>query len=200
MYDFIEGKLDSLSPTHAVLENSGMGYFINISLHTYEKIRGKEKVRLFTHLAFKVENQSPVSTVLYGFAEADERYMFQLLTSVSGVGNNTAMIMLSSLQPNDIASAILNGNVSLIKSIKGIGEKTAMRLILELKDKMGKPGKSVAQHIAQSSNVYDEAAQALATLGFNRAMVDKALMKISTSDVGKTNNIEEIIKNALKIL
>lgn len=200
MYDFIEGKLDSLSPTHVVLENNGIGYFVTISLHTYEKVRGKEKVRLFTHLAFKVENQSPVSTVLYGFAEPDERYMFQLLTSVSGVGNNTAMIMLSSLQPNDIASAILNGNVPLIKSIKGIGEKTAQRLVLELRDKMGKPGKSVAQHIAQSSNVYDEAAQALATLGFNRAMVDKALMKISSSDASKTNNIEEIIKNALKIL
>ena len=145
MYDFIEGNIESLNPTHVVISNQGLGYIAAISLTTYEKIKGHKNARLFVDLLFKVENQSPVSMNLYAFSDPDERHMFRMLTSVSGVGNNTAMLMLSSLAPDDLASAILNGNVGLLKSIKGIGEKSAQRIVLELRDKLmgGKKSSSV---------------------------------------------------------
>jgi Holliday junction DNA helicase RuvA len=200
MYDFIEGNIESLNPTHVVIGNQGLGYIAAISLTTYEKIKGHKTARLFVDLLFKVENQSPVSMNLYAFADPDERHMFRMLTSVSGVGNNTAMLMLSSLPPDDLASAILNGNVGLLKSIKGIGEKSAQRIVLELRDKMAVGKKSMGLGLRSGvSDHFSEALAALTTLGYQKANAEKALMKIS-KDLGGTATIEELIKNSLKIL
>ncbi|MFN6046928.1 MAG: Holliday junction branch migration protein RuvA [Bacteroidota bacterium] len=200
MYDFIEGNIESLNPTHVVISNQGLGYIAAISLTTYETIKGHKNARLFVDLLFKVENQSPVSMNLYAFSDPDERHMFRMLTSVSGVGNNTAMLMLSSLAPDDLASAILNGNVGLLKSIKGIGEKGAQRIVLELRDKLMGGKKSMALSAASGvSDHFSEALSALTTLGYVKANAEKALMKVS-KDLGGTATIEELIKNSLKIL
>lgn len=200
MYDFIEGNIESLNPTHVVISNQGLGFIAAISLTTYEKIKGHKNARLFVDLLFKVENQSPVSMNLYAFSDPDERHMFRMLTSVSGVGNNTAMLMLSSLAPDDLASAILNGNVGLLKSIKGIGEKGAQRIVLELRDKLMGGKKSMALSAASGvSDHFSEALSALTTLGYVKANAEKALMKVS-KDLGGTATIEELIKNSLKIL
>lgn len=201
MYDFIEGNIENLNPTHVVISNQGMGYLAAISLTTYEKIKGHKSARLFVDLLFKVENQSPVSMNLYGFSDPNERIMFRMLTSVSGVGNNTAMLMLSSLAPDDLASAIMNGNVGLLKSIKGIGEKGAQRIVLELRDKMGGTKKS-GLLIGNSGGIdnFVEALAALTTLGYQKANAEKALMRVSKELGGTTTTIEELIKNSLKIL
>jgi holliday junction DNA helicase RuvA len=200
MYDFIEGNIERISPTHVVLENHGMGFLVAISIFTYEKIKSLKQARLFVEQTFKIENQSPVAIVLYGFSDPSEREMFQWLTSVSGVGNNTAILMLSSLQADDLASAILNGNVGLLKSIKGIGEKTAQRIVLELRDRLG--GKSRRGATLQQPGVSDSMAEALAaltTLGYNRLHAEKALSKVSEN--GKISmTVEDLIKNSLKIL
>ena len=200
MYEFIEGNLEALSPTHAVISNQGMGYHLSISLSTYERIKGQKQVRLFAELAFRIENQSPTAMVLYGFADPSEREMFRLLTSVSGVGNNTGLLMLSSLDAESLSSAILNGNVGLLKSIKGIGEKSAQRIVLELRDKLMGGKKSMALSAASGvSDHFSEALSALTTLGYVKANAEKALMKVS-KDLGGTATIEELIKNSLKIL
>jgi len=200
MYEFIEGTLESVTPTNAVISNQGIGYFMNISLHTFEKIKSSKQVRLFIEQVFKVENQSPVSIQLYGFADPNERLMFRQLTSISGVGNNTAIIMLSSLDPDSIITAILNGNVGLLKSIKGIGEKTAHRIVLELRDKLA--GKKVAQSLPGFETVSDsmsEALTALSILGYQKIQAEKALLKVS-KELGGMATVEELIKNSLKIL
>jgi Holliday junction DNA helicase RuvA len=201
MYDFIEGNIEKISPTHVVLENNGLGYIMAISIVTYEKIKSQKQARVFTDLVFKIENQGPVGMVLYGFAEPEEREMFRLLTSVSGVGNNTGMLMLSSLDAEGLASAIMNGNVGLLKSIKGIGEKTAQRIVLELRDKVGgKKMKGGATMLSPGvSDNITEALSALTTLGYNKANAQKALIKVSEN--GKlTLTVEELIRNSLKIL
>ncbi len=200
MYEFIEGNLEALSPTHAVIGNQGMGYHLSISLSTYERIKGQKQVRLFAELAFRIENQSPTAMVLYGFSDPSEREMFRLLTSVSGVGNNTGLLMLSSLDAESLSSAILNGNVGLLKSIKGIGEKTAQRIVLELRDKLG--GKKFQLHATGSAHTgsnLDEALTALSVLGYNKAASEKALLKVS-KELGGSATVEELIKNSLKIL
>ena len=200
MYEFIEGNLESLTPTHAVIECQGIGYFTHISLNTFEAVKSQKQVRLFIEQVFKVENQSPVSIQLYGFADPNERQMFRQLTSISGVGNNTAIIMLSSLDPDTLISAILNGNFGLLKSIKGIGEKTAQRIVLELRDKLA--GRKMTQNlpgINQGSDAITEAMTALTVLGYQKASAEKALLKVS-KDLGTLATVEELIKNSLKIL
>ncbi|MCC7299095.1 MAG: Holliday junction branch migration protein RuvA [Bacteroidia bacterium] len=200
MYDFISGNIERISPTHVVLENHGIGYLINISINTYERIKQLKQAQLFTEQVFKVENQNPVAVLLFGFADPAEREMFQWLTSVSGVGNNTALIMLSSLEPDALTSAILNGNVGLLKSIKGIGEKTAQRIVLELRDRLGgKSKKGLPMSAAGTSDNTSEALAALTTLGYNRAAAEKAGVKVTEN--GKLQmSVEDLIKNSLKIL
>jgi len=199
MYDFIEGNIDRISPTHVVVENGGMGYLIAISIITYERIKNAKQTRLFVEQTFKVENQSPVAMMLYGFSEPEERSMFQMLTSVSGVGKNTGILMLSALEPEVLSSAIVNGNIGLLKSIKGIGEKSAQRIVLELKDKIGL-GKKSADSLAPAgmSDSIMEAAAALSTLGYSRKIIDKTLAKISKS--GDEVSVEILIKEALKLM
>lgn len=200
MYEFIEGNLEALTPTHAVIECQGLGYFTHISLNTFESIKGNGKVRLFIEQVFKVENQHPVAIQLYGFSDPEERMMFRLLTSISGVGNNTALIMLSSLDPETLTQGILNGNVGLLKSIKGIGEKTAQRIVLELRDKLtGKKFSGMLPSLGPNQDQLGEALTALSVLGYAKPAAEKALLKVS-KDLGTMATVEELIKNALKIL
>lgn len=201
MYEFIEGTIEQISPTHVVINNQGIGYLASISLHTFETIKGGKQVRLFMEQTFRVENQNPTGIVLYGFAHPDERQMFRLLTSVSGVGNNTALIMLSSLDSETITSTILNGNVGLLKSIKGIGEKTAQRIVLELRDKLTGGKKSGLGTLLDPSKLdaISEALTALTILGYQKAGAEKALIKVS-KELGAMATVEELIKNSLKIL
>lgn len=201
MYEFIEGTIEQISPTHVVINNQGVGYLASISLHTFENIKSGKNVRLFLEQTFRVENQNPTGIVLYGFSHPDERQMFRLLTSVSGVGNNTALIMLSSLDAETITSTILNGNVGLLKSIKGIGEKTAQRIVLELRDKLTGGKKTGLGTMLDPSKLdaITEALTALTILGYQKASAEKALIKVS-KELGGLATVEELIKNSLKIL
>ncbi len=199
MYDFIEGNIDRISPTSVVLENNGIGYSLSISLQTYEKIKSEKAIRLFVEMAFKVENQAPVASMLFGFFETEEREMFNLLTSVSGVGKNTGMLMLSALEPEILHSAILNGNVGLLKSIKGIGEKSAQRIVLELRDKLG--GKGIKRGFlapAGTSDMVLQASAALQTLGYTATNIEKVMNKLAKQS--SELNVEQLIKEALKLL
>ena len=192
MYEYIQGKLGGLTPTNAVIEAGSIGYFIHISLNTYSLINGKEQARLFLHQVVRED-----AHLLYGFAEATERELFRLLISVNGIGSNTALVMLSSLTAEEIRGAILEENVSLLQSIKGIGAKTAQRVIIDLKDKVGKVTDSGQTLISRADNtIRDEALSALVMLGFARKNIEKELEKLLKANPDLT--VEETIKKALK--
>lgn len=184
-----------------VLENGGIGFKINISLHTYSAVQDAEAARFFTTLIVKNEGQSLSGYELYGFAEESERELFELLISVSGVGASTARVMLSGHRPEDIRNAILLENEVLLQGIKGIGPKTAKRIILELKDKVGKVasgGTAAGIPSLTHNTVREEALYALIALGYQRAAAEKVLMKIAATHSGLS--IEQMIKEALKML
>ena len=194
MYSFIEGKIADLNPTTAVLACQGIGYTINISLNTYTQINGKESCRLHTHLVVRED-----ALILYGFADVSERHVFQQLISVSGVGPNTARLILSSLTASEVADAIASENVKILQSIKGIGGKSALRIIIDLKDKIMKD-LPVGENIISSHNTgRHEALSALVMLGFNRPIADKALEQVIKANGGALP-VDQLIKNALKIL
>jgi len=194
MFSYIEGKLVEKTPTYAVIDCNGVGYDLNISLYTFTKIKDSDRCRLFTHLSIKEDAHT-----LYGFFDENERYLFRQLISVSGVGASTARMMLSSLTPEEISSAIKTANVLLLQSIKGIGTKTAQRIILDLKDKLGKNSGSGEILLAEHNTKREEALSALITLGFNKSAVEKVLEKIIRSEPANIT-IEQIIKLALKNL
>lgn len=199
MYAYIEGKLTAKNPTYAIIDCNGLAYMINISLNTFSKLKDKDQFRLYTHLAIKNEATTPVGFVLYGFADENERQLFRQLISVSGVGNNTALLILSSLSPEKLHSAIVDNNASILQSVKGIGAKSAQRIIIDLKDKLEK-GKLTAEFVDSIHNTNkDEALSALAMLGFNKGAAEKALNKILEKH-GADLPIEALIKEALKIL
>ena len=193
MITHLKGRLVEKNPTHVVIECAGVGYFVNISLHTYSKIADTENIQLYTHLQVKEDSHT-----LYGFAENSEREIFRLLLSVSGIGSNIARTMLSSLTPFQIRDAIASGNVPTIQAIKGIGAKTAQRVILDLKDKVLKIYD--IDEVSQNSNNTnkDEALSALEVLGFARRQSEKAVDKVLSQD--PTLSAEDIIKHALKNL
>ncbi len=192
MFEYIHGPLTELSPANAVIEAGSVGYFIHISLNTYSKISGKEKVKLFLHQVVRED-----AHLLYGFADKTERELFRFLISVSGIGSNTAMMMLSSLLPDEIRKAILEENVNLLKSIKGIGAKTAQRIIIDLKDKIGKsPASDRILMTATDNTIREEALSALIMLGFQKKSVEVELDKIIKSNPGLS--VEKMIKMALK--
>jgi holliday junction DNA helicase RuvA len=194
MYSFIEGKITDLNPTTAVLACQGIGYTINISLNTFTQINGKESCRLHTHLVVRED-----ALILYGFADVSERHVFQQLISVSGVGPNTARLILSSLTAGEVADAIASENVKILQSIKGIGGKSALRIIIDLKDKIMKD-LPVGENIISSHNTgRHEALSALVMLGFNRPIADKALEQVIKANGGALP-VDQLIKNALKIL
>jgi len=193
MYEYIKGSVASLKPSHIILEANSVGYFIAISLNTYTQLNGRESVKLFIHQVVRED-----AHLLYGFASEAERELFRMLISVSGIGSNTAIMMFSSLSPDEISHAILNENVNLLKSIKGIGVKTAQRVIIDLKDKVGKSPVS-EQFVASADNTLrNEALSALVMLGFAKKPVEKELDKILAAQPNLS--VESVIKLALKSL
>ncbi len=199
MYSYIEGKLAEKNPAYAILDCNGIGYMIHISLNTYSKLKDQEFFKLYTHLAIKNEATTPVGFVLFGFAEEQERLLFRQLISVSGIGNNTAMLMLSALAPQKIYQAILENNPDILQSVKGIGAKSAQRIIIDLKDKIEKGKLSQEIMPAQYNTNKDEALSGLTVLGFNKIAAEKALNKIAEK-LGGDLPVEVLIKEALKIL
>ncbi len=193
MITHIQGKLVEKNPTDLVVEASGVGYLLNISLHTYSKIPNSELVRLYTHLQVREDSHT-----LYGFMEKSEREVFRLLISVSGIGASTARTMLSSMTPKQVSEAIASGDVATIQSIKGIGAKTAQRVIIDLKDKILKTFDIDEVSISQSNTNKNEALSALDVLGFTRKQTERLVDKIINAD--PEINVENIIKQALKNL
>ncbi|MGB3530030.1 MAG: Holliday junction branch migration protein RuvA [Saprospiraceae bacterium] len=196
MYYYLKGKLTSIHPTVAVIDCNGVGYHVHISLHTYSQIDKSTEVMLYTHLAIKED-----AHVLYGFAQLDEKSLFQLLISVSGVGTSTAQLILSSLTPDAIKQAIIREDDLTFKSIKGIGEKTAKRIILDLKDKVGKESDHrppVIPGQPHHNTLQAEALSALIALGFQRNKSQQVLASISQKQ--SIQSVEELIKQALRQL
>lgn len=187
----LRGRLVEKNPTDLVIDCNGVGYGVKISLNTFSNIGNDENVIVFTQFIVREDAQ-----LLYGFIDKTEREMFNHLISVSGIGPNTAMIMLSSLVPGEIAAAIQNEDVKLIQSIKGIGAKTAQRVIVDLKDKMLKMAFSSENMFAANNTNRFDALTALVSLGFDKKAAEKALDKISSGD----ESVEDLIKGALKVL
>lgn len=192
MYDYFNGKLVFKAPTHVILEVGGIGYHVHISLTTYSLIKDQESCKLF--ISFQVREDAHT---LFGFATEGERHLFNHLISVSGIGPNTGRMMLSSITPEEIQSAIINGQVAVIQKIKGIGPKTAQRVILELQDKLKKQGDHALLPLPVTiQSIPEEALSALVMLGFPKAHVEKTLAAIVQIESGYT--VEELIKAALK--
>lgn len=203
MIEYIKGTLTELSPALAVVEACGVGYALNISLTTYTKIQGLKDVKLFVHEQLTTGGRDD-SFTLYGFATKQERELYRMLISVSGVGANTARMMLSSLTPTELCNAIANGDEKIIKSVKGIGLKTAQRIILDLKDKIVSTGIAEELHVAKEHSagpsvnaaVKDEAVSALTMLGFSPAPSAKVVVEILTAQPDL--QVEMVVKEALK--
>ena len=195
MIAYITGKLTHKEPTYVIVEIGGLGYSIKISLHTFSQIKDLDRCQLFTHLHI-TEN----AHTLYGFATLEEKGWFVLLSSINGVGPRTAITALSSLSPDELQQAVIHEDVPLIQSIKGVGNKTAQRIILELKDKIGKVTLQDAPLLAHRSsheNLQQEALKALTTLGISKNMAEKSISTILYKHSHKIS-LEELIKLALK--
>lgn len=194
MYEYIKGDLVEATPTYAVIDCGGVGYYIHISVNTYSKISSEKSAVLYIHQVVRED-----ALLLYGFFSKEERTLFRQLISVSGVGANTASVMLSSMTVNEIVGAIQTDNVNAIKSVKGIGLKTAQRVIIELKDKVGLTGSADGmEEVFASSTIKEEALSALVMLGFVKAQASKVLDKIVAG--GGIATVEDLIKQALKQL
>jgi len=193
MITHIQGKLVEKNPTDVVIDCNGVGYLLNISLHTFSQIAEQESLKLYTHLQIKEDSHS-----LFGFSSLAEREIFRLLISVSGIGTNIARTMLSSLTPKQVREGIAVGDVALIQSIKGIGAKTAQRVIIELKDKVLKIYDIDEVSVSKDNTNKDEALSALEVLGFTKKQAERVVDKIVMSQPEAT--VESIIKQALKNL
>jgi Holliday junction DNA helicase RuvA len=193
MFDYITGKITELTPTYLVIENNGVGYLLHISVNTYGTLKTDVNEKLFVHQIIRED-----AHLLFGFKETKEREVFRLLIAVSGIGANTARMILSSLTPQETAQAISQENVRVLQNIKGIGAKTAQRMIIELKDKMVKIHSTEQNLIPEYNTSTDEALSALLMLGFQKSQVEKALAQIVRDQKGLS--VEELIKKALKVL
>jgi Holliday junction DNA helicase RuvA len=193
MIEYIKGAITQITPTFLTIETGGIGYFINISINTFSRLEGKNDYKILIHEVIREDTHQ-----LFGFADAPEREIFRLLISVSGVGANTARMMLSSLNPGEIEQAILGSDVNILKSVKGIGLKTAQRIIVDLKDKLGKHTGSGEIFALTDNTNREEALSALVMLGFAKSAVSKVLDKIVREE--KNLTVEDIIKRALKNL
>lgn len=198
MIEYIKGEIAELSPANAIIDCNGLGYAVNISLNTYAAIQGKKECKLYIYEAIRED-----AYVLYGFIDKQERELFLLLISASGIGGNTARMILSALSPSELINAISTGNANLLKTVKGIGLKTAQRVIVDLKDKI-KPGgiaagtTDISAFTAANAQVQEEAIAALTMLGFAQAPSQKVVMAILKEDAGAP--VEQVIKLALKRL
>jgi Holliday junction DNA helicase RuvA len=194
MIAYIEGPITVKSPTYVIIDAQGIGYQINISLHTYEQIGKMDTARLLTIPIIREDSHQ-----LYGFFKEDERELFRLLIGISGIGPNTARTMLSSLAPEELKGAIIRGDVSLMKTMKGVGPKTAQRIIVELQDTLKKNSAEEFTTISEKTRIIDEALSAMMMLGFARPLAEKSISKIIRENPG-TLTVEELIKQALKAI
>lgn len=196
MIHYIKGKLVEKSPVHAVIDANGIAYFLNISLNTFGKIPDAQEVTLYTH--FHV-NGNDFSFVLYGFGDEQERDIFRKLISVSGVGPNTARMILSGMTVDELKQVIAHRDVANLKRIKGIGEKTAERMVVDLHDKIYKSGEAITEKISFGHNTMKtEALAALSTLGLDKTKTEKLLDKLIQGQ--KDLSLEDLIKQVLKQL
>ncbi len=193
MINYIKGTVTELNPASVTIETGGIGYFINISVNTFSKLDGKTDCTILIHEVIREDAHQ-----LFGFADKEERDIFRMLISVSGIGANTARMMLSSLHPAEVEKAIIESNVNLLKSVKGIGLKTAQRIIVDLKDKVGKLSQAGEIFTFEDNTKREEALSALVMLGFARSAVSKVLEKIIRDE--KNLTVEDLIKRALKSL
>ena len=194
MITHIDGILEEKNPAYVIIEVNGLGYYLYITLNTYSELPDKGRVRLLTQFIVREDAQ-----LLYGFSSDEERTMFKSLINVSGVGASTAMLILSSLKPEELVSAILEENVVVLKKIKGIGAKSAQRIIIDLKDKVGKFGISNQISGAKDNTVKIEALSALAVLGVDKKKAEKFIDNILTQQQAEIS-VEELIKKTLKSL
>ena len=193
MIDYIKGNIDKITPACIVLETTGIGYFINISLTTFSALENKNDVKIFVHEVIREDAHQ-----LFGFATDGEREIFRHLISVTGVGANTARMMLSSLSPAEVERAIVGSDVNILKGVKGIGLKTAQRIIVDLKEKLSKHTETAEIFTSSDNTNREEALSALVMLGFAKSAVSKILDKIVREERSLT--VEEMIKRALKNL
>lgn len=198
MIEYIKGELTEITPAMAVIECNGLGYGINVSLNTYSAIQGKKEVKLYIYESIRED-----AYILYGFATKQERELFLLLISVSGIGGNTARMILSALTPSELCNVISSGNDKLLKTVKGIGLKTAQRIIVDLKDKIsttdiGTSTTSAPISITANNDIYEEAIAALTMLGFAQAPSQKVVAAILKEEPDAA--VEKVIKLALKRL
>ena len=195
MINYISGQITLLTPAYLIVETNGVGYGLVISLQTYTQVQGKTSAKIFIESVY-VRDDNPR---YYGFSDEEERELFRKLISVSGVGGGSAILMLSSLSASEIAGAINTANVAMLKSIKGIGEKTAQRIVVDLKGKMGKHEGGIGQILSTGYNKNkEEALMALVTLGFPKMAAEKAIEKSIKQQGVATDNVELLIKSALK--
>ena len=197
MIDYISGRLKTLTPTYAVIENSGIGYMVEISLQTYDFLSGKEDCTVYIQ---RQVNQRDGTEVDYGFSTREERERFRSITGVSGMGASSARMILSALSPSELKETILAEDTGRLKAIKGIGLKSAQRLVLELKDKMGKAEEGETGILLRNNRneIVEEATAALVNLGFARPNINKAVQTILKAT--PEASVEVIIKNALRML
>ncbi len=197
MYEFIEGNIIELTPAYVIIQTGGVGYLIHISLNTYTQFsnfnkNGKPLIfKVYVHQIVREDSES-----LFGFYSTRERELFRLLITVSGIGANTARMILSSLNPDELSRSIVEGNVNVLKSVKGIGLKTAQRMIIDLKDKIGLETSLNDKVPVQNNTIREEALSALVTLGFAKSMVEKVIDKFLATTPDLT--VEDLIKQILK--
>ncbi len=196
MYEYISGKIAELAPTYAVIDASGVGYYLNISLHTFSAIEGLDAARLYVHFAVREDAQ-----VFYGFATKLERELFRMLVSVSGVGGNTARMILSTYSTSELRNIIATENAVLLKNVKGLGLKTAQKIIVELSGKMLEVGADIdvtKPIVVQDNEVLAEAVSALVMLGFQKAASEKAVKAILSE--APSTSVEDVVRQALRRL
>ncbi len=193
MYEFIEGTIIEKTPAHLVIQAGGIGYFVNISVFSYSALQNLSEARIYLHQVVRED-----AHLLFGFMDREERNMFRLLISVSGIGPNTARIILSSVSSREVELFILEGNVKAFQDVKGIGLKTAQRIIVDLKDKVGKGGKPSDLFISERNTIQEESLSALVALGFAKKQAEKVLGTLLVKNPNCT--VEEAVKQALKML
>jgi Holliday junction DNA helicase RuvA len=194
MIAFIEGSLEEKNPAYVVVNCHGLGYLLHISLHTYSRLPDRGPVKIFAHQVIRED-----AHLLFGFADDEERELFRHLISVSGVGPNTARMVLSSMSPAEVKTAIVSNNVSMLQSIKGIGAKSAQRIVVDLRDRLEKEGVFKDENLVFSNNtMHEEALSALVMLGFAKNAAQKALATILKKKQGAPVTTEELVKEALK--
>lgn len=194
MYEYLQGKLVEKNPAYAIIDCSGVGYYVNISLNTFSRIGKEETVKLFIHFIVREDAHT-----LFGFFDTYERDVFRKLISVSGVGASTARMILSSMTSDEVYEAIDSGNVAALKAVKGIGAKGAQRIIVDLKDKLDKLVTDGDNLPFQHNTFKEEALSALIALGFSKQMAEKGLKKVFTSNP-EIDKVEDLIKASLKVL